>query len=272
MNNFESGPPELPPTPETSQEREHFEPNVIFDFIRHGEAEYSDELRQRVEELGYSYDELLPASKTTTEIRGTRAGKEGRLTQEGKAQLIVSMEHLAERIDPDNEVVMVLSSPRLRAEESMEVIINALGRQGVDVKGAREHLDLVDMKTSWIGILKFLRESHSGDVSPLKYWLKMSEEELKKADVEGMRSIEDRTDHFMRLIQRFAQMKQREWGLDKKTLRVIAITHDINLMTLAKQINLNPKEINDIKNAEILEVGVDDQGNKRVLDDSKSES
>ena len=100
----------------------------------------------------------------------------------------------------------------------------------------------------------------------------MSEEELKKADVEGMRSIEDRTDHFMRLIQRFAQMKQREWGLDKKTLRVIAITHDINLMTLAKQINLNPKEINDIKNAEILEVGVDDQGNKRVLDDSKSES
>jgi len=268
MNRFEGGPPEFSSTPETSQEKESFEPNIIFDFIRHGEAEYSDEQKQQVEDLGYSYDELLPSEKITTELRGTRAGKEGRLTQEGKAQLIVSMEHLVEKIDPDNEVVMVLSSPRLRAEESAGVIVNALAHHGIDVQGARECLDLVDMKKPWIGILEFLKQSSSGEQSPFQYWLKMSEEELQKADVEGMENIEDRTDHFMRLIQRFAKTKQQEWGLDKKILRVIAVTHDINLIAAANREHLSPKEINDIKNAEILELGVDNQGNTKLLADN----
>ncbi|MFA5009713.1 MAG: hypothetical protein WC553_00580 [Patescibacteria group bacterium] len=264
------GPPEPPSTPETSQEKEHFEPTIRIDLVRHGEAEYSDELEQQVEAQGYPYDKLFPASKTTAELRGTRAGKEGRLTKEGRAQLTMSMEHLAKKIDPANEVIIVLSSPQLRAEESAGVVIDALKQQGVDILGAREHLDLIDMQRPWIGILQFLKQSPSGE-SPFKYWLQMSEEELQEADIEGIKSIEDRTGHFIKLIQALARLRRVGWGLDKKTLRVIAVTHDINLIAIAGCVpGLSKKELNDVKHAEIVELGMDDRGDAQLITDDET--
>lgn len=254
-----------PEVPEDKQEKEKFEPQIIFDFIRHGQAEYSEELKIKMEELGYKWEDLMPTSKTTKEKIESPADLEGELTSEGKTQLKEAAKILVEKIDKDKENIMVLFGPRFRTIDSSRVLLEELERESVDVRKARQHRDLIDMKKHWISILEFVKKKAPDSDKPISYWLDMSEQEIKDADLEGMGNIEQRMDHFIRLIKRYARMYKSQLELDSKKLRVIAITHDINILSILKKENITPEEAGLIKNAQIVELGVNKEGKSKLL-------
>lgn len=251
--------------PESSQEKEKFEPQIIFDFIRHGQAEYSGELKTKMEELEYKWEELMPTSKTTEEKIESPADLEGRLTTEGKDQLKEGAKILAGKIDKDRENIMVLFGPRFRTIDSSKIILEELERENVDIRKARQHKDLIDMQKHWIAILEFVKKKAPDTDKPISYWLNMSEQEIQEADLEGMGNIEKRMDHFIRLIKRYAQMYKNQLELDNKKLRVIAITHDINILSTLKKEGITPEEAGLIKNAQIVELGVNKEGESKLI-------
>ncbi len=252
-------------TPEGSQEKERFEPQIIFDFIRHGQAEYSGELKTKMEELGYKWEELMPTSRTTEEKIESPADLEGRLTAEGKVQLEEAARILVEKIDKDRENIMVLFGPRFRTIDSSKVILEELERENVDVRKARQHKDLIDMKKHWIAILEFVKKKAPDTDKPISYWLNMSEQEIQEADLEGMGNIEKRMDHFVRLIKRYAHMYKNQLELDNKKLRVVAITHDINILSTLKKEGITPEEAGLIENAQIVELGINKEGKSKLM-------
>jgi len=247
------------------QEKERFEPQIIFDFIRHGQTEYSNELKTKMEQLGYKWEELMPTSKTTEEKIGTPADLEGRLTAEGKAQLKEAAGILVEKIDKDRENIMVLFGPRFRTIDSSKIILEELERKNVDVRKARQHRDLIDMQKHWIAILEFVKKKAPDTDKPISYWLNMSEQEIQEADLEEMGDIKKRMDHFIRLIKRYAQMFSNQLELDNKRLRVIAITHDINILSILKKEEITPEDAVFIKNAQIVELGINKEGKSKLL-------
>ena len=255
----------IPQKQENSLEKENFEPQIIFDFIRHGEAEYGPELKRKFIELGFDWDKLMSASKITKEEIKEPASLEGRLTPEGKVQLRGSISGLVEKIDKDNENIMVLYSPRFRAVDSTNIILEELERQGVDVFKAREHNNLIDMKKHWISILEFVKEKEGEKKEPFRYWLNMSEQELKDADLEGFKDVGQRIDHFIQLIKRYFRVYKDKLNLDKKKLRVVAVTHDMNILSALKKEGATPEEADLIKNADIVELGIDKEGNRKLI-------
>lgn len=250
---------------EGEMEKEKFEPQIIFDFIRHGEAIYGPELKRRVEELGYEWEKLLPTSMVLEKEMGEQEDLEGEITPEGESQLREAIEGLTKRIDKDNENLMVLFGPRFRTIESSSIILDELGKQNIDVRKAREHRDLIDMKKHWIAILEFVKKKAPDVDRPIQYWLNMSENELHEADLEGFGDTDKRMDHFTRLIERYARAYKDQLGLEKKKLRVIAVTHDVNVLSILKKEGISLEKAGLIKNAQIVELGVDKEGKAKLL-------
>lgn len=250
---------------ESTQEKEKFEPQIIFDFIRHGQAEYSESLKQKVEELGYKWEDLLPTSKITKEPIEKPADLEGRLTVEGKEQLKEAVRILVKKIDKNNENIMVLFGPRFRTVDSSKVILEELEQAGVDVSKARKHKDLIDMKKHWLAILEFVKMKAPEEKRGVHYWLNMSEQEIHEADLESIEDIGRRMDHFVELIKRYARMYKTQLGLENKKLRVIAITHDINIISVLKKEGVPPEKMEAIKNAQIVELGIDKEGKSQLI-------
>ncbi len=257
--------PHSPEIPEGDQEKEKFEPQIIFDFIRHGQAEYGESLKQKVQELGYKWEDILPTSRTTEEAIESPADLEGRLTTEGKKQLEDATKALVEKIDKDNENVMVLFGPRFRTVDSSKIVLEELKREGVDISKARQHRDLVDMKKHWLAILEFVKAKAPNADKIFPYWLNMSEQEIHEADLESIEDIGRRMDHFVQLIKHYARMYSNQLGLENKKLRVIAITHDTNIMSALKKEGIPPEEAGIIKNAQIVELGVDKKGKSKLI-------
>lgn len=254
-----------PEVSEGKQEKEKFEPQIIFDFIRHGQAEYNDELRTEMEKLGYKWEDLMPTSRTTKEKIESPADTEGKLTAAGESQLREATKILVEKIDKDKENIMVLFGPRFRTIDSSRILLEELERENIDVRKARQHRDLIDVKKHWISILEFVKKKAPDSNKPISYWLNMSEQEIKEADLEGMGNIEQRMDHFIRLIKRYAQMYRSQLELDNKKLRVLAITHDINILSILKKEKITPEEAGIIKNAQIVELGVNKEGKSKLI-------
>ncbi|HFC76917.1 MAG TPA: hypothetical protein ENJ27_01670 [Candidatus Moranbacteria bacterium] len=246
-------------------EKEKFEPKIIFDFIRHGQAEYGTDIAEKMSSMGYEFKDYLPTSKISDKEMTKREIWEGRITTEGRKQLEQVVDRFIKKIDKDKEVLIILSGPRFRQEQSGEIILNELEKNNINVFKAREHKDLVDSKKHWISILEFVKDKTKKDDSPWQYWLKMSENELKEADLEGFNDIGKRMDHFMRLLKRYAQRYQKQLGLDKKVLRIISSTSDINILSLLQKDKLSDLEQEVIKNAEIVELGVDEDGEVKLI-------
>jgi broad specificity phosphatase PhoE len=251
--------------PEGGQEKEKFEPQIIFDFIRHGQAEYGELLKQKVQELGYEWKNILPTSRTTNEEIESPADLEGRVTAEGKKQLEEAVKILVEKIDKDQENIMVLFGPRFRTVDSSKTVLEELEQGGVDVRKAREHKDLIDMKKHWLAILEFVKTKAPEAEKVFHYWLNMSEQEIHEADLESLEDIGRRMDHFVQLIKRYARMYKNQLGLENKKLRVIAVTHDTNIMSALKKEGVPPGEMGIIKNAQIVELGVNKEGESKLI-------
>lgn len=257
--------PDNPNKKERVVEKEKFEPKIIFDFIRHGQAEYGTEVADKMKNMGYDFRDHLPTSRISNEKISKREVWEGRVTQEGQEQLRQAIGGFIERIDMEKDVLMMLSGSRFRHEQSGEIILDELEKNKVNVHKAREHQDLVDFKKNWISILEFVKDKTKQGDNPWQYWLKMSEDELKDADLEGIEDITKRMEHFIELIKRYARRYQEQLGLDEKVLRILAPTSDINILSLMQKNKLSDLEQNIIKNAEIVELGVNKNGEAEIM-------
>jgi broad specificity phosphatase PhoE len=251
---------------EGEMEKEKFEPQIIFDFIRHGEAAYGKELEEEIEDLGYKWEKLMSSSKVSEEKLEGKAIREGDVTPKGEEQLRESIGSLVEKIDKDNEVVMLLSSPLFRAAKSSEIILEELEKQGIDVGKKREHKSLVELNKHWISVLEFVKKETKGKVKdPFNYWLKMSDEEIREADLESLEGIGDRMQYFIEVIKRYGRRYKDQLRLDDKKLRVIAVTHDVNILSILKAEGVSLKDAGTIKNAQFIEMGVDEKGKAKLM-------
>ncbi len=253
------------PKQEVGLEKEKFQPKIIFDFIRHGQAEYGQELADKMAKLGFNFEKELPNSQIAKEQLNTTETWEGRITPEGEKQLRRSIAELVDEINLDNEVIMVLSGTRSRHKLSYDIVLNELEKHSVDIFKARTHEDIVDTKKHWISILEFVKNKITKGQNPWDYWLKMTKKEIEEGDIESIEDIQNRTDHFIKLLTKYRNIYKNKLDLDNKILRVISITSDVNISLLFKNENLDMEKVSKIKNAQIIELGVDETGKKKFM-------
>lgn len=98
------------------ENKEQFKRNiVVVDFIRHGETEYLEDV--------FSDEEKLQM--------GSKYPRD--LTPEGERQVRENAKIVVDNIDPDNEIVILWSSPAWRAQGAEEIIQELLGERGIEV-------------------------------------------------------------------------------------------------------------------------------------------
>ncbi|MCG2686950.1 hypothetical protein L6278_02320 [Candidatus Parcubacteria bacterium] len=256
------------PQPEFDAEKEEkFKPQIIFDFIRHGQAEYGQKVKEKVKNLGYNFEDFMPTSKIAEEeLDDKRKIWEGQITTKGNEQLKTAITDFVKKLNKDKETLMILFGPRFRQEQSSKIIFDELEKQGVNVLKARQHKNLIDLKKHWISVLEFVSQKTKD--KPVEYWLSMNSKELEEADLEGLQEVGGRMEHFIELIKRYARRYQKELRLDEKILRVMSVTSDINILSLLEKQkeSLKSVDINAIKNAQIVEMGVDKDGDTKFID------
>lgn len=250
---------------EISPEEEHFMPQIIIDFIRHGQAEYGPEVRKAMEDMGYSFEDILPTSRISEDITNKESALGGRLTDEGKSQLQEATQSLLGTINPSKENIMILFSPKTRTVESANIILGSLEKIGINVSKAREQQDLTDIKgRHWLAVIEAATKAEERPTNPFAYWYQIPDEKLRELDLEGPRDVQKRIDRFITLIQRYANRYRRELNLDEKTLRVIAITHDLGLYAASRHDPESQLKPDQIKNAQILELSIDSKGKESL--------
>ncbi len=240
------------------EKKEKIQPEIIIDLIRHGQTIYSQEFKKAVEEIGYKFEDLFKDSKF---VDSEDAGGffEGEITLEGEQKLRDSIRNLVESIDQDKEKIMCLYSERHRTNHSAEIILDELKNNDIeDIYKFREQKNLIDMETPVLEILKYVKEhDKTKTANPWTYWLNMSEQELSEAGIDGISGIKRRMNHLLELLERYARMYADKLGLGDKKLRVIAVTHDVNIISLLEKFNI-PKE--EIKNARVFELVKNEKG------------
>ena len=95
---------------------DNFQSDATITFLRHGNPKYTEE-----------------------EIK--KCDFEGELTDEGKEQVKKSAKELAQEIKNNNEVVIVWSSSRSRADETSKIFINTLEEEGITVLDRKKESD-----------------------------------------------------------------------------------------------------------------------------------
>lgn len=95
---------------------DNFQSDATITFLRHGKPEY-----------------------TAEEIK--KYDFEGKLTDEGKEQVKESAKELAREIKNNNEVVVVWSSGRNRADETSKILVDALEKEGIIVLDRKKESD-----------------------------------------------------------------------------------------------------------------------------------
>ncbi len=110
--------PEQPVMPEQDKENKEALPQnnvTIVDFIRHGTTKYT---------------EILGSEEDKTKIREGRAID---LTPEGEVEVRESAEKIIKDIDPENEVVVLWSSPAWRAQGSEKIVRELLEKRDIQI-------------------------------------------------------------------------------------------------------------------------------------------
>jgi len=240
------------------EKKEEIQPEIIIDLIRHGQTIYSQEFKNAVETIGYKFEDLFKDSKLV-DSQDEGGFFEGEITPEGEQKLRESIKELVGSIDQNKEKIMCLYSERHRTCHSAEIIIDELKNNNVkDIYKFREQKDLIDIETPVINILKYIKEHDKTNASsPWPYWFGMSEKELSEAGVDSINGIKTRMNHILELLERYARRYGDKLGLGDKKLRVIAVTHDVNIISLLEKFNI-PKE--EIKNARVFELVKNKEG------------
>lgn len=245
-------------------------PQLIIDFIRHGEAEYGEELLKQLEATGQNSETFKQLPKISPDIFDAKTALEGRITESGKAELEESIRSLSAKIDRDNEMVAVLYGPRTRHKESAEIIIEELEKLGIPVFKSKEHSGLIDFKDSWISLVEYaIQHQGKSSVDLEQSWWEMyqnptTREEMEKKGYEHLEHVQLRMEFMSELLRRFARRFTVE-----KTLRIIAVTSDVNIeQHQQKHIPMEDRDQILVKNAEIFESKIWNDENGNLLKES----
>lgn len=246
---------EFTPTPEAKEGEP--QPSLIIDFIRHGHTAYGPALKEKVTDIGQNPDtfNLMPDVDET--IEEPREQLEGRITEKGEAGLREAARTLAEQIDKETEIVAIIHGPRTRHEQSTAIIADELQKSGIDVTKTRKHNKLVDVEGGgWYTFVDYVvNQQGKPDADLEALWWEMyqneeTREDMKAKGYESLSDVANRTEYVAELLKRFV----RRYNLGK-TLRVIAVTSDINIeQIMQKGIPAAERDQIWIQNAEIYEV------------------
>lgn len=234
-------------------------PDLIIDFIRHGKTVYGTALKEKIKEIGQNIDtfKLMPELDESIESADEQLG--GRITEQGKEELRDSVRKLSKLIDRKKEIVAIMYGTRTRHDQSGKVIIDELQNLGIEVVKQKEHANLVDVKDGgWYTFVEYIIKHEGKDEADLEnFWWEMYQNKSLQDDMsnkgyEHLGDISLRTENVVELLRRFV----RRFNLGK-TLRVIAVTSDINIEQIQqKGIEIKDRDQIWTKNADILEINI----------------
>lgn len=239
-----------------SKEKEP-KPDLIIDFIRHGKTAYGSALKKKVREIGQDPDTFKLMPIIDESIQDPREQIEGRITSEGEIGLREAIKTLSEKIDRENEIIAIVHGTRTRHEQSSDIIADEFKKYGIYVEKTKRHDNLVDVKGGgWYTFVDYIVNQQKKTEADLEaFWWEMYKNEETRADMkskgfESLEEISERTDYLVKVLKRFVQRFDLE-----KTLRVIAVTSDINIEQIQqKETPLEKRDQIWVKNAEIYEL------------------
>lgn len=188
------------------------------DWLRHGEPEY-------------------------TEVELKTGQAEGKLTDLGRQQVALAAEKLVKGIDLQNELVVIWSSPKGRAQQTTEIVEEVFRARGVKL-----------IKTATVNFLRdvgvttdFLTDLRKQNVPDLwQYWSEITEK--TKEGVETPKQVRKRVENVIAYLERFSRVVK-----DKK-VHFICIGHEeIFNDLLAEAFGSSLESLNY---AEILNIGL----------------
>lgn len=222
--------------PEYSENKEFLSSkyDLVVDAIRHGEADY-------------------------TEKEKNLAKYEGELMEEEKEKIASVAREIVEGIDKEQEVVLVVTSPRLRAIETAQEIFKTLKEEGInpfhriEIRGQLEDAALTP------GFLKQYKE-----VMPEKGWMNFWEivENLPEG-TEKPEEVEKRTNDFLAALAKVTRNYHLPEG---KKLHLISVIHEETFRELLKK-TFSGELIggNILGNAERVRLGFNKTNNKNQV-------
>ncbi|OGG17980.1 hypothetical protein A3D78_05865 [Candidatus Gottesmanbacteria bacterium RIFCSPHIGHO2_02_FULL_39_14] len=168
------------------------QPDLIVDFVRHGEPEYT---QQEIDD----------------------ASIEGHLTQEGRRQVHETGLKLSEQIDKEKECVVFWVSPKQRAQQTAAVLQKVFEQQQIPVERFRTHHDLSDIRLGHEFIRKLYAEDAVDEL--IEYWTKADLPE----DAEKPEEVKKRVERVVTYLVRIAEKIRPQ---DNKKLRFICVGHE----------------------------------------------
>jgi broad specificity phosphatase PhoE len=238
------------------EQREKAKPELIIDFIRHGQTAYGLGLKEKISGYGQNLDTYKLMPIIDEGIEDPREQLEGRITVEGEAGLRASVQKLATEIDGDNEIVVIVHGERTRHEHSTDIIADEFKKLGVSISKVRQHKHLTDMKgEGWPVLIDYVINHQGKEEADLEaFWWEMYQNpetraHMKELGFESLEAVSERYEVFIKLLRRFVE----RYTLGK-TLRVIAVTSDIGMGELKQRgVPLEKRDQLYVKNGEVIE-------------------
>ncbi|MGD1003127.1 MAG: phosphoglycerate mutase family protein [Minisyncoccia bacterium] len=206
-----------------SGEGEPHNKQVVVDFLRHGETNYTD------------------------------VGRD--LTAKGESQITEAAQRIVETIDPEKDVVVLWSSPARRAQGSEEILKELLAEKGVEIRKESEISSLrnFDQKNKEF-VSKMWPELKAQGKSPEEAFARdpIFQEESDK--FESQPEVRERAGRVFNWIRYIAEHAQ----LQGKRLRIIGVSHSEILNPVMEDIfGRKIEEGNGVKNGEDLRISFD---------------
>jgi len=169
------------------------EADLKVDFIRHGKPEYTDEEKES-------------------------AKFEGRLTEEGINQIKDKALELAGQIDKEKELVVFWISPRMRAQQTAEIIYNIFQEQDIPaIKDLRTVRSLSDVRMGPNSIKDLVKNSVIGK------WMEYWAESALPEDTEKPDEVKKRVERIITYLERIAR---KITPAENKKLHFICVGHE----------------------------------------------
>ena len=248
-------------TIESSQKPELERLDVVIDLFRHGKALYSLDFKRDVEQMGYRFENCFKDSEVVDDNDLEHGRYEGEITPEGEAELRRTIRKIIGDSHTEEEKILAFYSERERATHTTRIIIDELSRNNVNVESIKQKdlPDLKDIRMQVIDLMKYVKSKDPDSVEPWTYWSHMDRKELEDNHLEGMEHIKKRMFHFLRVMEKYARRYNDQiMGAGFKKLRVIAVTHDVNILSLLSKFGISKE---NIKTGGFFELTKDGKGN-----------
>lgn len=211
----------------------------VIDIIRHGETDYK--YGKMYEYSGRKLDTKTPEFALTEEYLD--------LNREGILTIRESVQILLGRIDKENEVVLIISSPSARAHSSALIIESELRKSGVNIlndKGILKFSEAIDE----LGAKLYRRRSKymgESEGKPVDLWPSLNKGTLEKETLLFHRFL-----RHMNNIYNYLRPETLKKIKDKK-LRIVCVTHaEVTREFIRKSFNVSKSKAHP--NGQILEI------------------